>query len=216
MSFHASYISLGRAPISASSISFVGTSFASSNMDISVPSGAQANDIAIAYSSTATGPSPSVYSGFTQITSLNSTFEDMFQYKKLTSSDLSTTFTRTADNYDAAIMMVFRLDGPFTAVNATSIQTLSQETGTPPSFTVNPLTSTGSPNIIIGVYAAYTSVPSISGTFWDGNATETGENNNRIRMYYEIQNDNFTSRTVTAGGDFGSYNRMTGCAIYTY
>jgi len=160
------------------------------------------------------GPAPVVYSGFSVITSLNSTFEDMFQYKKLTSSDLSTTFTRTGTSYDAALMMVFRLSDTFTSVNATSIQTLSQTASTPTAFTVNPLTSTGSPNIIIGVYAAYTSVPSISGTFWDGNATDTGENNNRIRMYYEIQNDNFTSRTVTAGGDYGSYNRMTGCAIY--
>lgn len=196
------------------SFTFVGASFATTNFNIQVPSGTQEGDIAIAYSSTATGPAPTVYSGFTQIAAVNSTFEDMFQYKLLSASDLTTTFTRTSDNYDAALMLTFRPTNPVTAIQVSSTNNGFQTTGIPATQTLT--TSTyDPPNILIATYSSYTAVPSINGSFWDGNYTETGENNNRIRMYYEIQNDVNTDRSVQATGDYGSYNIMMSCVINT-
>jgi hypothetical protein len=192
---------------------YVGSSFPSVNMDIQVPSGAQAGDLAIAYSSTATGPAPAVYSGFTQIASVNSTFEDMFQYKVLTEADLTTTFTRTQNAYDAAVMLVFRYGVPFTTVNLSSINNGGQTSGFPSQQTLN-TTSYDAPNLLLAVYSAYTSsTPSINGSFWTSWVLSSGENVNKIRVYYEIQNDANTDRTVAAGGDYGSYNIMMSCVV---
>lgn len=201
------------APPASPSFTYIGASFSLTNMDIQVPSGAQVGDIAIAHSSTATGPSPVVYSGFTAIASVNSTFEEMFQYKVLTSSDLTTTFTRTADSYDAAIMLVFRSGIPVTNVHVSSVNNSNQTSGTPSQQTLT-TSSYDAPNLLLALYSAYTSSsPVISGTNWDGFETEAGENVNKIRMYYEIQNDANTDRSVTAGGDYGSYNIMMSCVI---
>ena len=192
---------------------YVGASFASVNMNIQVPSGAQAGDLAIAHSSTATGPPPAVYSGFTQIASVNSTFEDMFQYKVLTEADLTTTFTRTPDSYDAAIMLVFRSGIPITTVNVSSVNNSGQTSGTPSEQTLT-TSSYDAPNLLLALYSAYTSgTPSIGGFNWDGAELESGENVNKIRMYYEIQNDANTNRSVLASGDYGSYNIMMSCVI---
>jgi|13_taG_2_1085334.scaffolds.fasta_scaffold01151_5 hypothetical protein len=201
------------APPATPGFTYVGASTATVNMNIQVPSGAQAGDLAIAHSSTATGPSPTVYSGFTQIASVNSTFEEMFQYKVLTSSDLTTTFTRTADNYDAAIMLVFRSGIPVTNVHVSSVNNSNQTSGTPGQQTLT-TSSYDAPNLLLALYSSYSSAfPVISGTFWDGSEADAGENANKIRMYYEIQNDANTNRTVAAGGDYGSYNIMMSCVI---
>lgn len=194
------------------SFTFVGVSYATTNFNIQVPSGTQEGDIAIAYSSTATGPAPTVYSGFTQIALVNSTFEDMFQYKLLSASDLTTTFTRTGDSYDAAIMLTFRPTNPVTSINVTSLNNSGQTSATPATQTLT-ATTYDPPNILIATYSSYNTEPSINGTFWSGNYLESGENNNRIKMYYEIQNDANTSRSVVASGDYGSYNIMMSCVI---
>ena len=198
---------------SAAEFTYVGASFASSNTNIQVPSGAQVGDIAIAHSSTALGPSPVVYSGFTAIASVNSTFEEMFQYKVLTAADLTTTFTRTASNYDAAIMLVFRSGLSVPTVHVSSVNNSNQTSGTPGQQTLT-TSSYDAPNLLIGLYSSYSSgFPVISGTHWDGFESETGENANKIRMYYEIQNDANTDRYVSAGGDYGNYNIMMSCVI---
>jgi len=212
MSMTARRMSMAAGAGAPQSFTFVGVSYATTNLNIQVPSGTQEGDIAIAYSSTATGPAPTVYSGFTQIASVNSTFEDMFQYKLLSASDLTTTFTRSADSYDAAIMFTFRPTNPVTTIQVSSINNSNQTSGTPSTQTLT--TSTyDPPNILIATYSSYTAEPSINGTFWDGNYLETGENNNRIKMYYEIQNDVNTNRSVQASGDYGSYNIMMSCVI---
>jgi hypothetical protein len=212
MSMTARRMQMAASAGAAQSFTFVGVSYAISNLNIQVPSGTQEGDIAIAYSSTATGPAPTVYSGFTEIKSYNGTFEDMLQYKLLSASDLTTTFTRTADSYDAAIMFTFRPTNPITSINVTSINTSGQTSGTPSTQTLT--TSTyDPPNILIATYSSYTAEPSIDGTFWNGNFLETGENNNRVKMYYEIQNDANTDRSVVASGDYGSYNIMMSCVI---
>ena len=109
-----------------------------SGLSLTVPSSIREGDLAVAYSSTATGPSPTVYSGFTQIASLNSTFEDMFQYKIMTASDLGATFTRTNDNYDVAMMSFFRADtGSFSTVSVTDINNAGQTSSKPASQTVD-------------------------------------------------------------------------------
>jgi len=194
------------------SFTFVGVSYATTNFNIQVPSGTQEGDIAIAYSSTATGPAPTVYSGFTEIASVNSTFEDMFQYKLLSASDLTTTFTRTSDSYDAAIMLTFRPTNPVTAIQVSSTNNSGQTSAIPSTQTLT-ATIYDPPNILIATYSSYNTEPSINGAFWNGNYLETGENNNRIKMYYEIQNDANTSRFVEASGDYGSYNIMMSCVI---
>tara|TARA_R110001606_G_scaffold10095_7_gene43249 strand:+ start:1787 stop:2440 length:654 start_codon:yes stop_codon:yes gene_type:complete len=194
------------------SFTFVGVSFPISNFDIQVPSGTQAGDIAIAYSSTATGPAPAVYSGFTQIAQLNSVFEEMFQYKLLTSGDLTTTFTRQGDTYDAAIMMTFRPALPVTTVNASSVNNSGQTANTPSTQALSTYTY-DAPNILVATYSSYRAEPSIQGTFWDGNYLEAGENQNSFKIYYEIQNEANVNRSVVAGGDYGSYNIMMSCVI---
>lgn len=196
------------------SFAFHNISFPISNMDIQVPSGAQVGDLAVAYSSTATGPAPTVYSGFTQISSVNSTFEDMFQYKILTAGDLTTTFTRTADSYDAAIMITFRPSRPIVNISVSSINNSGQTGRTPATQTLT-ASSLTPPNILVATYSSYTAAPSINGSFWNSDHLETGENNNRIRMYYELQNNVSTDRSVVASGDYGSYNIMMSCVINT-
>ena len=193
---------------------FVGVSFPSSNMDIQVPSGSQAGDIAIAYSSTATGPAPTVYSGFTQIASVDNTFEDMFQYKILTSQDLTTTFTRQPDNYDSAIMVTFRPANPVTSLTVTSANPsyIVQTSLTPYSQYFSTSQGNG-PSILIGTYSSYQTEPYITGSFWDGNYLNQGENNNYIKMYYRIFSDSSNAGYVQAGGDYGSYNIMMSCVI---
>ena len=191
---------------------FVGVSFPSSNMNIQVPSGSQAGDIAIAYSSTATGPAPTVYSGFTQIASVDSTFEDMFQYKILTSQDLTTTFTRQADTYDAAIMVTFRPLNPVTSVTVTSVNNSGQVNNTPTNQYFSTSLGNG-PSILIGTYSSWQYAPSINGSFWDGNYLNQGETNNYIKMYYKIFSDSSNAGYVQANGDYGSYNIMMSCVI---
>lgn len=193
------------------SLTFVGVSFSSTNLNIQVPSGTQAGDIAIAYSS-AVGSTPSVYSGFTEITSVNSTFDDMFQYKKLTSADLTTTFTRSATSYDAAIMMTFRPDLPVNSLAVTSVNNSGQTTGTPSTQILSTSAGNG-PSILIGTYSSYGSEPSINGSFWDGNYLKTGENNNQIKMYYQTKSDGNSTSAVQASGDYGNYNVMMSCVI---
>jgi len=195
----------------STTISFHSHTVDSGNMDITVPSTIEEGDLAIAYSTTATGPSPTLYSGFTQIASLNSVFEDMFQYKVLNGTEGNTTLTRTGDSYDAASMIVFRSSKGANTVwsldqNNTSIV---QTTSTP--STVNLTLPTVAPTIIFANYSAYNTAPAINGTFWDNDFLNSGENNNRIRFYYEIQNTeaDLAARSIIASGDYGSYNRLS-------
>lgn len=192
-------------------ISFHSHTVDSSNLSIVVPSTIEEGDLAIAYSTTATGPAPTLYSGFTQIASLNSTFEDMFQYKVLDGTEGSTTLTRTGDSYDAASMIVFRSSaGADTNWSLDQNNTSITQTSSTPT-TVNLTLPTVAPTIIFANYSAYSSAPAINGTFWDNNYLNTGENNNRIRFYYEIQNTeaDLAARTVQPSGDYGSYNRLS-------
>lgn len=191
---------------------FVGVSFPSSNTNIQVPSGTQAGDIAIAYSSAAVGPAPAVYSGFTEISSVDDTFEDMFQYKILTSGDLTTTFTRFATSYDAAIMMTFRPVNSVTSLTVTSVNNSGQTGATPNTQTLGTTAGNG-PSILIATYASYGSQPFIAGSWWDGNYLHTGENDNRIKMYYHIKSDSNSTSYVQAAGDYGAYNIMMSCVI---
>lgn len=190
----------------------VGVSFPVSNMNIQVPSGSQAGDIAIAYSSTATGPAPTVYAGFTEIASVNSIFEDMFQYKILTSGDLTTTFSRYPDSYDAAIMVTFRPLNPVTSVNVSWVRNSGETSGTPNNLFYSTSQGNGQ-SILIATYSSYGSEPSINGgSFWDQNYLEVGEGNNMIKMYYKIFSDSSNAGYVTAG-DYGGYNIMMSCVI---
>jgi len=190
---------------------FVGVSYPASNLNILVPTGTQAGDIAVALSSTAvTSFVPAVYSGFTQITTLNSTFEDMFQYKLLTEADLTTTFMRSSGNYDSAIMLTFRPSRPVTNVIISNVNDGGMTAATPSTQTLSP---SSSPSILIANYAGYNTATAINGGFWGGDYLFTGENNARIRTYYEIQNDQAIPRDVVPSGDYGSYNRLTSCVI---
>jgi len=201
------------APPATPGFTYVGASFSLVDMQIQVPSGAQAGDLAIAYSITAVGGAPVVYSGFTEIRRVNSTFDAMFQYKVLTSADLTTTFTRTPNNYDAALMLVFRSGVPVTTVNVSSINNSGQTSALPSQQTLN-TTSYDAPNLLLALYSSYsTAYPVISGSNWDGSELEIGENATKVRMYYEIQNDANTDRLVTASADYGNYNIMMSCVI---
>lgn len=192
-------------------ISFHSHTIDSSNMNITVPSTIQEGDLAIAYSTTATGPAPTLYSGFTQIASLNSVFEDMFQYKIFDGTEGGTTLTRSSDSYDAASLLVFRATSGADTVwsldqNNTSIL---QDSNTP--ATVNLTLPTVAPTIIFANYSAYSTAPAIDGTFWDDDFLNTGENGNRIHFYYEIQNTeaDLAARSIVPSGDYGSYNRLS-------
>jgi hypothetical protein len=192
-------------------ISFQSNTVDSSNMDITVPSTIEEGDLAIAYSTTATGPSPTLYSGFTQIASLNSTFEDMFQYKVFDGTEGNTTLTRTGDSYDVASLIVFRSNkGANTVWSLDQNNTSIVQTSSTPT-TVNLTLPTVAPTIIFANYSAYSSAPAINGTFWDNDYLNTGENNNRIRFYYEIQNteSELAARSIVPSGDYGSYNRLS-------
>jgi hypothetical protein len=192
-------------------ISFHSHTIDSSNMNITVPSTIEEGDLAIAYSTTATGPAPTLYSGFTQIASLNSTFEDMFQYKIFDGTEGGTTLTRTGDSYDAASLLVFRsTTGADTVWSLDQNNTSIVQTSSTPT-TVNLTLPTVAPTIIFANYSAYSSMPYISGTFWDADFQNTGESSNRIHFYYEIQNTeaDLAARSIVPSGDYGSYNRLS-------
>lgn len=187
-------------------------------LSLTVPSAVQAGDLAIAYSSTATGPSPTVYSGFTQIASLNSTFEDMFQYKIMTDADLGATFTRTNDSYDVALMVFYRAgSGSFTSVTVSDINNAGQTSGIPADQTVD----VGYPSVVVFVSGCYGSSYSNDGDILSGNTPvisynnrrTIGENGNQIRMYHFANNTIARPYTISIRGDFGSYNRLMSCGF---
>lgn len=199
-------------------IKYIDRAYNGSGLSLTVPSSIQEGDLAVAYSSTATGPSPTVYSGFTQITSLNSTFEDMFQYKIMTASDLGATFTRTNDNYDVAMMLFFRADtGSFSTVSVTDINNAGQTSSKPASQTVDE----ESPSLYIFVSGAYSSSAGNYVNFTsDGlnvqqfaNYRQIGENGNQIRFYYILNNSVSKPVVGEVQSDNGSYNRFMSCAF---
>jgi hypothetical protein len=197
---------------------FVADAQNTAGLSLTVPSNVNAGDLAIAYSSTATGPSPTVYSGFTQIASLNSTFEDMFQYKIMTDADLGATFTRTNDSYDVAMMIFYRaVKGSFTSVTVSDINNAGQTSGIPADQTVD----VGYPSVVVFVSGCYGSSYSNDGDILSGNTPLSsygniraiGENGNQIRMYHFENNTIARPYTISINGDFGNYNRLMSCGF---
>lgn len=197
----------------------VANTYNSTGLSLTVPTSVKVGDLAVAYSSTATGPSPTVYSGFTEIASINSTFEDMFQYKIMTESDLGETFTRTNDNYDVAQMIFFRpTSGSFSTVSVQDINNSGQTSGIPADQVVDE----AAPCIYFFPLSCYSTTAVNTGkmlrngqnvTSQGSNYRYIGENGNQIRFYYLINNDVSFPVTFKVDADYGSYNRLMSCAI---
>lgn len=195
------------------SLNFTFLAYGSSvdSASITIPVLAQAGDIAVLFDSTATGVA-AVPSGWTSIYSDDVTFEKTVSYKILSSGEAGTTITGQTDaQYSVKQMLVFR---PSTAINTITISNFvtSGQTDITPSQQTVAASVSGSPTIVFGMIRAYQQEPFINETFWDDSYYLTEGNGNSVKVFYEIQSTN-TTRTVTASGDYGSYNHTLGFAL---
>jgi hypothetical protein len=196
-------------PIPVLSFSFVASSFTSGSSTITIPATAQVGDIAVLFDTQALG-SLATPSGWTQIANTNSTFEDVLSYRLLTAGNPGSSVTGMSNTqYMNKIMLVFRPSTSISSVSITSLNNSGETSAQPTNQTVSATT----PSIIIGAIGAYGSSPALTGTFWTGDILEGPKSTAYARIYYEIQNETATTRTVAAGADYGTYNRLYSFAI---
>ena len=182
---------------------------------ITMSSSAQAGDIAIGYTSGVGGSYTATWNGFTYITGIGSTFDDVLQYRIVQSGDAGSTFTNSnSTSYDVCALFIIRPNVPAATVTVSDVNNSGQTSGTPPSQLLN--TPSTTPRLLVSVGAAYTgSSISVSGhgspsyttgsIYYDNTAA-------KMRMTVEIQNTTATNRTISMS-DYGGYNRLVSCII---
>ena len=187
------------------------------SQNIVMPSSAQAGDIAVGYTSGVGGSSTATWGGFTYITGISSTFDDVLQYRIVQSGDAGSTFSNAnATSYDVSAMYIIRPDVPAATVTVSDINNSGQVTTAPPSQTLgdSELTSPrffvvvgsqfggGSNHVVTGLASPVYSTGSIS---FDNTSA-------RMNMYIHLQNG-LPFSDVVSMADYGSYNRLVSCVI---
>jgi len=177
---------------------------------LTVPSATvQAGDIAVYYDRGATS-TVSSHSGWTLVGSYDNVMDDACHVKILEAGDIGATFSRTNNtSYDVSVMGFFRLSSPVSNIHISSVNFPAYTSSVPADQTVT--TGDYSPaNLIIATYASYTAGVNIDNSpFLSEVYNQNGENNNKIHMYYEIQNDANTDRVISTTMNGGSYNSLT-------
>jgi hypothetical protein len=182
---------------------------------ITMSSSAQAGDIAIGYTSGVGGSSTATWNGFTYITGISSTFDDVLQYRIVQSGDAGSTFTNSnSTSYDVCALHIIRPDIPAATVTVSDINNSGQTGRTPSSQILN--TPETVPRLLVSVGAAYTS-SSIFVLGHNGFEYNTGSiyyDNSLAKMYMtvQIQNTTVENRSISMS-DYGSYNRLVSCII---
>ena len=194
-----------------SEYTFIASSTSTDSANITIPVTAQAGDIAILFDSTATGATATP-SGWTSIYQQDAVFETSVSYKILQNGESGTTITgQTNTTYSLKTMVVFRPSTSITTITPSSVSASGETSATPAQQSITVSTS---PAIILGITRAYQSQPFINETFWSASEIYITEGNgNHMKVYYEIQNNTPTSRTITSSADYGSYNFTMGFTI---
>lgn len=182
---------------------------------ITMSSSAQAGDIAIGYTSGVGGISTATWNGFTYITGISSTFDDVFQYRIVQSGDAGSTFTNSnSTGYDVCALFIIRPNVPAATVTVSDVNNSGQTSGTPASQLLN--TPSTTPRLLVSVGSEYGSFSHVVSGHGSPSYT-TGSiayDNSRARIYMtvEIQNTSSVNRTISMS-DYGSYNRLASCII---
>jgi hypothetical protein len=172
---------------------------------ITVPPLALAGDLAVIFcTSVASYPLP-VVTGWTTISSTGASLYNLrCLFKVLAAGDLGNTLTvgspTSVSGYAATNMLVFRARGGSLALANIVSLTAAGDNETKTAQTVNTVPYPA-PNLVLSVSSAYrsgwTSAASIySDTYWNGNFFNTGTDDTKQAIVYEIQNDYNTNRTV--------------------
>jgi len=182
---------------------------------INMSSSAQAGDIAIGYTSGVGGSSTATWSGFTLITGISSTFDDVFQYRIVQPGDAGSTFTNSnSTGYDVCALFIIRPNVPAGTVTINDLNNSGQTSSTP----ANQLLDTPStlPRLLVSVGSQYGySSHTVSGHGSPSYSTGSFAYDYtyaRMLMTVEIQNTTAGSRSISMS-DYGSYNRLVSCII---
>jgi hypothetical protein len=205
----------GAAPAGITDYTFVTYTTGGPAQAITMSSSAQAGDIAVGYTSGVGGSSFATWNGFTYITGISSTFDDVFQYRIVQSGDAGSTFTNSnSTGYDVCALFIIRPNLPAATVTVSDVNNSGQSRSAL-SMTLD--TPSTTPRLLVSVGAAYTSINNI---FVSGHGSPnytTGSivyDNSlaKMLMTVELQNTTATNRTISMS-DYGSYNRLVGCII---
>jgi hypothetical protein len=182
---------------------------------ITMSSSAQAGDIAVGYTSGVGGSSTATWNGFTRITGISSTFDDVFQYRIVQSGDAGSVFTNSnSTSYDVCALFIIRPNVPAATVTVSDINNSGQTSGTPSSQILN--TPETVPRLLVSVGSQYGSTShTVSGHSSPSYSTGSISYDNslaRILMTVQIQNTTVENRTISMS-DYGSYNRLVSCII---
>jgi hypothetical protein len=185
------------------------------SQQITMSSSAQAGDIAIGYTSGVGGSSTATWNGFTYITGISSTFDDVFQYRIVQSGDAGSVFTNSnSTSYDVCALFIIRPNAPAATVTVSDINNSGQTSATPSSQILN--TPETVPRLLVSVGSQYGSTShTVSGHSSPSYSTGSINYDNsraRILMTVQIQNTTVENRAISMS-DYGSYNRLVSCII---
>ena len=206
----------GAAPAAITDYTYVAYTTGGPAQRIIMSSSAQAGDIAVGYTSGVGGSSTATWTGFTRITGISSTFDDVFQYRIVQSGDAGSAFYNSnSTGYDVCALFIIRPNVPAATVTVSDVNNSGQTSGTPSSQFLN--TPSTTPRLLVSVGAAYTSTSTIYVNGHGSPSYTTGSivyDNSyaKMRMTVEIQNTTATNRTISMS-DYGSYNRLVSCII---
>ena len=184
------------------------------NQSITMPSSAQAGDIAIGYTSGVGGSSTATWNGFTYIAGISDTFDDVFQYRIVQSGDAGSLFTNSnSTSYDSSCMFVIRPDIAAATVTVSDINNSGQIT-TAPADQVLDTPSTG-PRILVSVGSQYGSTShTVSGHGQGANSSGSIYTDNSVaRILMTVEILTYTATRTISMLDYGSYNRLVSCVI---
>jgi hypothetical protein len=212
MSNIARMMQMAAAGVSADAISYthVADSTSTDSATIVIPATAQVGDIAVLFDSTV-GPTNVYPSGWTGIYEESDTFDTSVSYKLLQIGDAGSTVTGMGtSSWNLKTMHVFRPSTSVFTVTVSSLNASGSLNTEPPQQAMN---VAAAPAIVFGMIRAYINTPFVDETFWDAEVFNSEPDGNKMKSYYEIQNDGATDRTITASADYGNYNFAMGFVI---
>ena len=193
-------------------------SVVSSGSTVTGPSGIQAGDLLVCWDvvvQTSTEPLIPL-SGFTLITSDGDTGNDQYcvlSYKIADGSEASASISgMSGADSNTKLLLVFRPDNPITTANVQDA-TITQTSGDPGSEVIS-ASAGAAPMVVLGAYAALTSISSES--FSPANDGEIerqpGTFLANANLRYKIYNSSPANVTIDMG-DEGASSTMSGCYI---
>jgi hypothetical protein len=195
---------------------YVADAVGGADQSITMPSSAQAGDIAIAYTSGVGGSVANTLNGFTSIATISSTFDDILQYRIVQSGDAGSTFTNSnATSYDVSCVFVIRPNTAAATVTVSDINNSGLTTSAPADQTIGDSDLT-SPRFFVVVGAQYGQtnhvVTGLANPVYTTGSISFDNSIARIAMYIHLQNGT-PFYDIVSMVDYGSYNRLISCVI---